>query len=41
MEKTTEEKARAKLLKFGKKEQMEQGGSSTAAVFCDVFFSCP
>ena len=38
MEKTTEEKARAKLLKFGKK--MEQGGSSTAAVFCDAFFSC-
>lgn len=40
MEKTTEEKARAKLLKLGEKESMEQGGSSATAVFCDAFFSC-
>ncbi len=33
-------KSQSKTSEIRKEEQMEQGGSSTVTVFCDVFFSC-
>ena len=32
--------SQSKTSEIWEKEPMEQGGSSAAAVFCDVFFSC-
>lgn len=38
MEKTTEEKARAKLLKFGKKNRWNRAVAVSLLFFCDAFF---
>lgn len=40
MEKTTEEKARAKLLKFGKKNRWNRAVAVPLLFFVMLFFSC-